>query len=1043
MPIITPESADFTPSRGQYTTLRPFRFWCQKVLPAVYDDSLSYYELLTKVIDYLNKTMEDVETSIEDVDNLRTAYGELQGYVNDSLESYAETYNAFEIRVGENVGHMMDAFEELNNFVNSYFENLDVQEEINNKLDEMAIDGSLSRIVSPIIQEDLATSVPIAVEAWLDENVEPTMPLVDYTLSIAEAASESSTVGANFEADRAMIDVLNKTVDYGYTPQALEADPDASALQNKIGVKRNGTMITLEGTSDDTYVTRVRVSGNLVRVASSGAAEAWDSGVAVESGHKYKVSAKLVDGSAANTGSQYPRLEIYAVGSSTDIGEERTYDTYDYQECEFTGGNDTINLCWYIYPNTTYVDAKYQILLQDVTDPYTTVSDTLDLINTETSDLAELPGMIAPEFNTSNAYYIGDYVMYDGGLYRFIVVHSAGAWDSSEVVAVTIGSEDEAIWNALKADDLTNGYVLIYERKRDIAGSSSWPTRTFDRNIIKINGTFSLNNNNYYTQLDNPGQYSTSASTINGWQKTITLQKDHTYKFSGLLLSGSVSIPSGEALAYKVKNSSNTVILVWGYNESVTFKWTETDACMFYLHAEKGESFTNAVLAYTIVDITDSVELSSDVSELNSSVPVLSTNVDVLMEDKMLKTLKYLSANVFSKYATDYLIGKGYSGSTGSIVNSSNHIITGYIPVKSGDGVQCFVNGINITRDSVDGETRKIAVYDSEKTWQSTSTVNGMDLVYYPITSNGYVRFMLRKTDYVEIYVSSLLKKDKLVDLILFAGQSNMAGRGSTDTTHSEDAPTVIPGAGYEFKSITDPTQLYPITEPFGYAENATDDGSGIYDGTNKTGDIVPSFVNAYYENNGNVPVVGVSASEGGSSSSEWLPTTGNNFTDLATRVNTARTWLVDNGYSIRHQYVLWCQGESDGDDIAAGRETLQNYIDNVNAIIAGFINLGLEKVLLIRIGNCNKTGETTRYTNIIEAQTELAQTDKRVVMVSCDFAGMQADGLMKDDFHYYQEGYNITGNSAGINSAIFATTGKAPTMYDTEYDNLYYSHNN
>ena len=28
--------------------LSPFRLWCQKVLPLVYDDSLSYYELLFK-----------------------------------------------------------------------------------------------------------------------------------------------------------------------------------------------------------------------------------------------------------------------------------------------------------------------------------------------------------------------------------------------------------------------------------------------------------------------------------------------------------------------------------------------------------------------------------------------------------------------------------------------------------------------------------------------------------------------------------------------------------------------------------------------------------------------------------------------------------------------------------------------------------------------------------------------------------------------------------------------------------------------------------
>ena len=109
---ITPnEPADFTPEMGNYKTLQPFRYWCQKVLPLVYDDSLSYYELLCKVVDYLNKTMEDVEVLHGDVTNLHEAYEELQGYVNN------------------------------------YFSTLDVQEEINNKLDVMAKDGTLSSIM--------------------------------------------------------------------------------------------------------------------------------------------------------------------------------------------------------------------------------------------------------------------------------------------------------------------------------------------------------------------------------------------------------------------------------------------------------------------------------------------------------------------------------------------------------------------------------------------------------------------------------------------------------------------------------------------------------------------------------------------------------------------------------------------------------------------------------------------------------------------------------------------------------------------------------
>lgn len=120
------DDANFTPSLGTYTELKPFRFWCQKVMPLVYDDSLSYYELLCKVVDYLNKTMEDVDTLHTDVDSLLAAYNQLQQYVND------------------------------------YFNSLDVQEEINNKLDDMAETGALSAIIAPLV---LNVAVPLFVSS--------------------------------------------------------------------------------------------------------------------------------------------------------------------------------------------------------------------------------------------------------------------------------------------------------------------------------------------------------------------------------------------------------------------------------------------------------------------------------------------------------------------------------------------------------------------------------------------------------------------------------------------------------------------------------------------------------------------------------------------------------------------------------------------------------------------------------------------------------------------------------------------------------------
>ena len=42
-----------------YKDLNTFKFWCQKVLPLVYDDSLSYYEILCKIVDYINNMIEN------------------------------------------------------------------------------------------------------------------------------------------------------------------------------------------------------------------------------------------------------------------------------------------------------------------------------------------------------------------------------------------------------------------------------------------------------------------------------------------------------------------------------------------------------------------------------------------------------------------------------------------------------------------------------------------------------------------------------------------------------------------------------------------------------------------------------------------------------------------------------------------------------------------------------------------------------------------------------------------------------------------------
>ena len=60
-------------------------------------------------------------------------------------------FNCLSKETKETVDEYIAKFVELKDFVDTYFENLDVQEEINNKLDEMAEDGTLQQYVDDFL----------------------------------------------------------------------------------------------------------------------------------------------------------------------------------------------------------------------------------------------------------------------------------------------------------------------------------------------------------------------------------------------------------------------------------------------------------------------------------------------------------------------------------------------------------------------------------------------------------------------------------------------------------------------------------------------------------------------------------------------------------------------------------------------------------------------------------------------------------------------------------------------------------------------------
>ena len=105
------------------------------VFPTAFTDAMTYYECLAYLVKYMEDTMIPA--------------------INENAEAVKE---------------LQELYIQLKSYVDNYFDNLDVQDEINNKLDQLVADGTLQRILnSPATTESLG-GVIIGDGLQVDEN---------------------------------------------------------------------------------------------------------------------------------------------------------------------------------------------------------------------------------------------------------------------------------------------------------------------------------------------------------------------------------------------------------------------------------------------------------------------------------------------------------------------------------------------------------------------------------------------------------------------------------------------------------------------------------------------------------------------------------------------------------------------------------------------------------------------------------------------------------------------------------------------------------
>ncbi len=108
-----------------YNLLPPFKWFCLENFPFIEADfdALTNWQLFCKIGKEINKIINSTNSVGEEVEKLATAFNQLQAYVTN------------------------------------YFNNIDVQDEINKKLDEMAQDGTLANIINQEIFGEINTKI--------------------------------------------------------------------------------------------------------------------------------------------------------------------------------------------------------------------------------------------------------------------------------------------------------------------------------------------------------------------------------------------------------------------------------------------------------------------------------------------------------------------------------------------------------------------------------------------------------------------------------------------------------------------------------------------------------------------------------------------------------------------------------------------------------------------------------------------------------------------------------------------------------------------
>lgn len=157
-----------------------FHWYCQKIIPLVYDESLSYYEVLCKLTDYIKELSHETisyEEAIKklqtDVQSLQEAFPQFKQEIENEINGFETTINnsfsEFRNLIQSDIAEMENTLEGIKNgeYIDLYLDSI-----------KQYIDENLQELVAGIVKY---VTFGLTMDGYFCAFIPPTWDFLDFS----------------------------------------------------------------------------------------------------------------------------------------------------------------------------------------------------------------------------------------------------------------------------------------------------------------------------------------------------------------------------------------------------------------------------------------------------------------------------------------------------------------------------------------------------------------------------------------------------------------------------------------------------------------------------------------------------------------------------------------------------------------------------------------------------------------------------------------------------------------------------------------------